>query len=132
MYRHEQGTESPLHKWMRIHLAEDDEDLVRILREVGFLRPGVPVDVKRMMKLFERSGDPVQTELFKFDGDYLRETLERMTASMTVGLSLAFPPDFIHAQRALGIGIGVLCQLEAEVPFRDEAVCWLTAEDSRG
>jgi predicted unusual protein kinase regulating ubiquinone biosynthesis (AarF/ABC1/UbiB family) len=125
MYRHEPGTPSPLGKWMRIHLVQDPEELVRVLHEVEFLRPGVQADGARLKALFERSGAAVRTETFRFDGAYLRDTLEGMTSSMPVGLSLAFPPDFVHAQRALGVGIGVLCQLGAEVPFRREALRWL-------
>ncbi|MGI5169675.1 ABC1 kinase family protein [Spirillospora sp. CA-253888] len=125
MYRHVPGTASPMEKWMRIHLAEDGDELVRVLRELEFLRPGVRADPDRLMALFEHSGAPVREELFRFDGAYLRRTLEQITASMPVGLSLAFPPDMVHAQRAIGVGIGVLCQLEAEVPFRDEALRWL-------
>ncbi|WP_329522273.1 ABC1 kinase family protein [Spirillospora sp. NBC_01491] len=125
MYRHPPGTESPLGKWMRIHLAQDPDELVRVLRELEFLRPGVRADGGRLLDLFDRSGAPARTEVFRFDGTYLRETLERMTSSLSVGLSLAFPPDFVHAQRALGVGIGVLCQLEADVPFQAEALRWL-------
>lgn len=51
-----------------------------------------------------------------------------MTVSMPVALSLAFPSECVHAQRALGVGIGVLCQPEAEVPFQGEALRRLTAE----
>ena len=51
---------------------------------------------------------------------------------MRVGLSLAFPPDYVHAQRALGVGIGVLCQLDTEVPFQREALRWLTARAGAG
>ncbi|MFA1549176.1 ABC1 kinase family protein [Actinomadura chokoriensis] len=129
MYRHEPDTPSPLHKWMLIHLAEDPDELVAVLRELGFLRPGVRPDGARLKALFEHSGKAVQTETFRFDGAYLRETVEGMTSSMSVGLSLAFPPDYVHAQRALGVGIGVLCQLEAEVPFQQEALNWLPLGD---
>ncbi|MFA1543841.1 ABC1 kinase family protein [Actinomadura monticuli] len=125
MYRHEPGTPSPLHKWMLIHLAEDPEELVAVLREMGFLRPGVRADGARLKALFEHSGTAVRDETFHFDGAYLRATVEGMTSSMQVGLSLAFPPDYVHAQRALGVGIGVLCQLDTEVPFQREALRWL-------
>ncbi|MFC9974653.1 hypothetical protein ACFVH6_27500 [Spirillospora sp. NPDC127200] len=111
---------------MRIHLVEDGDELVSVLRELEFLRPGVQADAEKLMRLFEHSGAPVRDGLFRFDGAYLRRTLEQMTASMPVGLSLAFPPDVVHAQRAIGVGVGVLCRLEAEMPFRDEeALRWL-------
>ncbi|WP_194293311.1 ABC1 kinase family protein [Actinomadura macrotermitis] len=126
MYRHTPGTPSPFEKWMHIHLAETPEELVRVLRELEFLRPGVRADGAELMELFEHSGAPARTETFRFDGPYLRDTLAGMTSSMSVALSLAFPPDFVHAQRAMGVGIGVLCQLEAEVPFQQEALRWLT------
>ncbi|GAA2289039.1 AarF/ABC1/UbiB kinase family protein [Actinomadura luteofluorescens] len=126
MYRHAPAAMSPLHQWMLIHLADDPDDLVSVLRELGFLRPGVRADGARLMALFERSGEAVRAETFQFDGAFLRAVLEGMSASMAVGLSLAFPPEYVAAQRALGVGIGVLCQLEAEVPFQQEAARWLT------
>ncbi|WP_232835661.1 ABC1 kinase family protein [Actinocorallia populi] len=128
VYRLTPGTESPLHKWMRIHLAETPDELLRTLRDVGFLRPGVRADAARLQELFAHSGLPAHSETFVFTPDHLRETVRRMTASMPVALSLAFPPDFVHAQRSLGVGIGVLCQLEAEVPFQAEALRRLTGE----
>lgn len=125
MYRHEPGALSPLHTWMLIHLAESPDELVAVLRDVGFLRPNVKADGERLTALFERSGAAVRTETFLFDGAFLRDTLEGLTASMPVGLSLAFPPEYVHAQRAFGVGIGVLCQLNAEVPFQGEALRWI-------
>lgn len=125
MYRHAPGAMSPLHKWMLIHLAEDPDELVAVLREIGFLRPGVQADGTRLRALFERSGAAVRSETFHFDGAFLRDALQGMTASLPVGLSLAFPPEYVQAQRALGVGIGVLCQLNAEVPFQGEALRWL-------
>jgi len=132
MYRHPPGTPSPMQRWMTVHLAAlcaaDGSELVAALREAGFLASGVHVDAGRLKALFTVSGAPAYTELFTFDGAYLRELLERMTESITLGLSLAFPPDFVDAQRALGTTIGVLCQLQARVPFRGEALRWFTPE----
>ncbi|MBO2459917.1 ABC1 kinase family protein [Actinomadura violacea] len=135
VYRHEPGTPTPLDRWMDVHLAALDDGtgtgMADALRRAGFLRPGVRADEARLRELFLRSGAPAFTETFRFDGAYLRDALEGITASMPVGLSMAFPPGAVHAQRALGVGIGVLCQLEAEVPFQAEALRWL-AEDRPG
>lgn len=125
VHRHQPGAEPPLQKWMRVHLAEDPEELLRILRELEFLSPDVRVDAERLKDLFDRTGAPAHADLFKFDAAYLRDTLGGLTDSMSVGLGLAFPPDLVQAQRAIGVAIAVLCRLEAEVPFRDEGIRWL-------
>ena len=127
VYRHRPGTPAPLERWMDVHLAALDPGagMAEALRGAGFLRPGVRVDEARLRELFLRSGAPAFTETFRFDGAYLRDALAGITASMPVGLSMAFPPGAVHAQRALGVGIGVLCRLEAEVPFQAEALRWL-------
>nr|BFE29622.1 AarF/ABC1/UbiB kinase family protein [Actinomadura rugatobispora] len=135
VYRHPPGTVTPLERWMNVHLAalDDGADLEEALREAGFLRPGVRADPVRLRELFLRSGAPAFAESFRFDAAYLRDALAGITASMPVGLSMAFPPGAVHAQRALGVGIGVLCRLEAEVPFQAEALRWLPAgEDLAG
>ncbi|WP_264159854.1 ABC1 kinase family protein [Actinomadura montaniterrae] len=133
VYRHEPGTPTPLERWTDVHLAALDPDagMADALRRAGFLRPDVRADEARLRELFLRSGAPAFTETFRFDGAYLRDALDGITASMPVGLSVAFPPGAVHAQRALGVGIGVLCQLEAEVPFQAEALHWL-ADDRPG
>ncbi|OLT37396.1 hypothetical protein BJF79_29435 [Actinomadura sp. CNU-125] len=130
VYRHAPGTATPLERWMNVHLAafDEDADLCAALRDAGFLPPGVRADPGRLRELFLRSGEPAVTETFRFDAAYLRDTLGGVTASLPVGLALAFPPGAVNAQRALRVGIGVLCRLEAEVPFRAEALRWLTPE----
>jgi hypothetical protein len=127
VYRHRSGEPTPLQRWMDVHLAALDTGtgMADALRRAGFLRPGVRADEERLRELFLRSGAPAFTETFRFDAEYLRDALKGITASMPVGLSMAFPPGAVHAQRALGVGIGVLCQLEVEVPFQAEALHWL-------
>ncbi|MFB4296234.1 ABC1 kinase family protein [Actinomadura sp. NTSP31] len=127
VHRHRPGTPTPLERWMDVHLTALDPGagMADALRRAGFLRPGVRADEARLRELFRRSGAPAFAETFRFDAAYLRDALKGVTASMPVGLGMAFPPGAVHAQRALGVGIAVLCQLEAQVPFQAEAVHWL-------
>lgn len=132
VHRHPPGTATPLERWTNVHLAafDPDADLRAVLRDAGFLRADVRADPDRLRELFRRSGAPAFAESFRFDAAYLRDALGGVTASPEVGLAMAFPPGAVHAQRALGVGIGVLCRLEADVPFRAEAFRWLPAPDA--
>ena len=103
-------------------LGDDPDEVLRRLREEGFVRPGVQVDVGKLVDYMSPFTVPARFERFRFTRDWLRSEFARLNdprnPEFGVALTLDLPAEHLFTHRVwLGM-VGVLCQLEAEVPVR--------------
>ncbi len=103
-------------------LGDDPDEVLRRLREEGFVRPGVEVDVAKLVDYMSPFTVPARAERFRFTRDWLRGEFARVNdprnPEFGVALKLDLPAEHLFTHRVwLGM-VGVLCQLEAEVPVR--------------
>ena len=110
-----------------LRIMHDDGDIgaaERELREQGFLREGVNVDGEALRAFLAPLAEPSKTETFKFSRAWLRGEAVRVTDPRTsnLGRRLNLPPSYVLIHRVSTEGIGVLCQLESEGPFRAEII----------
>lgn len=100
----------------------DAEALLEGLREEGFVRDKVKLDAEELMEYFAPLVEPAQVDRFRFSRAWMREQFERInnprSPSYTIAIKLNLPPSYLLIHRVWIGGIGVLSQLEAEVPFR--------------
>jgi predicted unusual protein kinase regulating ubiquinone biosynthesis (AarF/ABC1/UbiB family) len=113
-----------------LRLVHDGTDLRPVeqeLRQQGFLRPGVSVDMEALRAFLAPMAEPSRGERFKFSRDWLRGEATRMTdpRSANLGRRLNLPPSYLLIHRVSTAGTGVLCQLESEGPFRAEVLKWI-------
>src|SRR6202034_3633799 len=99
-----------------IREAEDE------LRAQGFVREGIEVDLDALYAFLAPLAEPSRVETFKFSREWLRGEAARVTdpRSANLGRRLNLPPSYVLIHRVSTEGIGVLCQLESEGPFRAE------------
>jgi hypothetical protein len=66
-------------------------------------------------------------ETFKFSREWMREEASRVTDGSAANIARKFnlPPSYVLIHRVSTAGIGVLCQLECEGPFRAEVIHWV-------
>jgi predicted unusual protein kinase regulating ubiquinone biosynthesis (AarF/ABC1/UbiB family) len=97
------------------------------LREHGFLRPDVRVDLHALRDFLAPLADPSRHESFKFSREWMRGEAARVTdlRGANVARQLNLPPSYILIHRVSTAGIGVLCQLEANGEFRSEVLRWM-------
>ncbi len=110
-----------------LRIMHDDGDIgaaERELREQGFLKEGVDVDGEALRAFLAPLAQPSKTETFKFSRAWLRGEAVRVTDPRTnnLGRRLNLPPSYVLIHRVSTEGIGVLCQLESEGPFRAEII----------
>ncbi len=110
-------------------LADDPDEVLRRLREERFLKPGVDVDVGKLVDYMGPFTVPARQESFRFTRDWLRTEFARVndprTPEFGVALKLDLPAEHLFTHRVwLGM-VGVLCQLEAEVPVAPVLRRWL-------
>jgi predicted unusual protein kinase regulating ubiquinone biosynthesis (AarF/ABC1/UbiB family) len=112
---------------MRIGTMLDMDLVEKALREEHFLRDGVEVDLEALHAFLEPIAEPLIEETFKFSRKWLREEAARVTDLRPSNVVRQFnlPPSYVLIHRVVAAGTGVLCQLEAEGPFRGEALRWV-------
>jgi predicted unusual protein kinase regulating ubiquinone biosynthesis (AarF/ABC1/UbiB family) len=105
----------------------DIEEVERELRADNFLRPGIAVDLDALRAFLAPLAEPSAVESFKFSREWMRAEAERVTDLSASGIARKFnlPPSYVLIHRVSTAGIGVLCQLECEGPFRAEVVRWV-------
>jgi predicted unusual protein kinase regulating ubiquinone biosynthesis (AarF/ABC1/UbiB family) len=114
-----------------LRLMHDDdgklEDVEDELRTHGFLKEGVSVDLEALHAFLAPLAEPSRVETFKFSREWLRGEASRVAdlRSSNVARRLNLPPSFVLIHRVSTAGIGVLCQLECEGPFRAEVLQWM-------
>jgi predicted unusual protein kinase regulating ubiquinone biosynthesis (AarF/ABC1/UbiB family) len=112
---------------MRIGTLLDIDQIMKALREEDFIREGVEVDPESLHAMIGPMAEPLIEDTFKFSREWLREEFARVTdlRPTNVVRQLNLPPSYVLIHRVVAAGTGVLCQLEAEGPFRGEALRWV-------
>ena len=113
-----------------LRLIHEDGDPARLedeFRSHGYLRDGVSIDLTALRAFLAPLAEPSRADSFRFSREWLRtETAQASTLRSTSVLRrLNLPPSYVFIHRVLAAGLGVLCQLECEVPFRAEVLRWL-------
>jgi predicted unusual protein kinase regulating ubiquinone biosynthesis (AarF/ABC1/UbiB family) len=105
----------------------DVEEVERELREHGFLRPGISVDLDALHAFLAPMAEPSKVDSFKFSREWLRGEATRVTDLRGSSITRKFnlPPSYVLIHRVSTAGIGVLCQLECEGEFRAEVLRWI-------
>jgi len=112
--------------WL-VHTEGDISIVEAELRQHGFLRPDVDVDLDALRSFLAPLADPSKQESFRFSREWMRGQAARVTdlRAAHVGRQLNLPPSYILIHRVSTAGIGVLCQLEANGEFRSEVLRWM-------
>ena len=113
-----------------LRLMHEDGDLAKLedeFRSHGYLRDGVSIDLAALRAFLVPLAEPSRTESFRFSREWLRaETMQASALrSSSVLRRLNLPPSYVLIHRVLAAGLGVLCQLECEAPFRAEVLRWM-------
>ncbi len=113
-----------------LRLMHEDGDPAKLedeLRSHGYLRDGVSVDLTALRAFLTPLAEPARAESFRFSREWLRTETTQASAlrSSSVLRQLNLPPSYVLIHRVLASGLGVLCQLECEAPFRAEVLKWM-------
>ncbi|WP_199487022.1 ABC1 kinase family protein [Actinomadura logoneensis] len=120
-----------LGRMVAIGTGGDPEEMVANAVEEGFLAPDADVDPEQFADLVVPHATPFTRETFQYTREWLRRETGRSLAMATdmrpgsLARQLRLPPQYLAVWRAMAGCGGVLCQLEAEGRFRDEALRWL-------
>ncbi len=118
----ERGLPEAMGRLLRVAGEADLDGLVEGLRAEGFIRDRVTVDPQLLYDYLAPFVEPTKVERFRFSREWMRTQFARIndprSPAYTVGIKLNLPPSYLLIHRTWLAGVGVLCQLECEAPFR--------------
>lgn len=104
--------------------SDDPHEVTRALRAAGLVSADRDIETRKLMDYLAPFSEPARHNRFHYTRDWLREQFGRINdprnPDFAVALQLTIPPEQLFTHRVwLGV-VGVLSQLEATVPVRDE------------
>ena len=122
------GLPHELGHMLRLAVEDRADELLELLRELGFVLPGVDMGPDEAMTYLGPLTDPVRTEKFHFTRAWIRGQAERLgdlrRPEFTTGRGLNLPPQYLLVHRVTLASVAVLCQLDAEIPLRSVFEQW--------
>jgi predicted unusual protein kinase regulating ubiquinone biosynthesis (AarF/ABC1/UbiB family) len=122
------GIPRPLGRMTRLALEGRSTELLDLLRNEEFVRPGTSVRSEDVLAYLAPFTEPLETPVFHFTRHWMRHQAARVgdfrSPDARTGRSLNLPPQYLLVYRVTSGTIGVLCQLDAEVPLRDIVLDW--------
>jgi predicted unusual protein kinase regulating ubiquinone biosynthesis (AarF/ABC1/UbiB family) len=107
---------------IRVAVYDDYRDVLQGLRDLGFVKPNITIDPDDLRAYLSPFVEPALPDTFAFSRSWMREQFQRLQdprqPGSTLALKLNLPPAYLLIHRVWLGSIGVLCQLEAEIPFR--------------
>ncbi len=118
----ERGLPEAMGRLLRVAAHDNEAELVEGLRREGFIKERITVDPAQVLAYLAPFVEPTRVERFRFSRDWMRTQFARINDPRdplyTVGMKLNLPPSYLLIHRTWLAGLGVLCQLECEAPFR--------------
>ena len=122
------GYPEPLGRLTRFAVNGDGDAVIRVMRQEGFIRPGIRLDAREVMNYLGPIVEPLRTDSFTFSRAWLRAEAARVgdprREEARVGRMFNLPPSYLLIHRVTLGSIAVLSQLGATAPFRQLAEQW--------
>jgi predicted unusual protein kinase regulating ubiquinone biosynthesis (AarF/ABC1/UbiB family) len=113
----------------RLALSGDGQAVLDGLRAEGFVPDGVDVDPQELLDYVVPLLDPIRETTFHFTRKWLRREGARVadprSSAAQFGRQLNLPPSYLLMHRVGAGSIGVLCQLDANIPYGEEVRRWM-------
>jgi predicted unusual protein kinase regulating ubiquinone biosynthesis (AarF/ABC1/UbiB family) len=113
----------------RLALAGDADAVLSGLQDEGFVKRDAKIDAAAVLGYIRPMLDPVAEPRFRFSRAWLRAEAGRLanpkSPAYAMSRQLNLPPSYMLTHRVTLGSIGVLCQLEAEAPYREIIERWL-------
>jgi predicted unusual protein kinase regulating ubiquinone biosynthesis (AarF/ABC1/UbiB family) len=113
----------------RLAMEGRAQEVLDGLRALGFVPEGLEVDGQAVLDYVVPLLEPIRVERFHFTRRWLRREAARVadprSPAAQLGRQLNLPPEYLLMHRVGAGMVGVLAQLDAEIPYRDEVERWL-------
>ncbi len=122
------GIPRPLGVMTRLAVEGKSQDLLELLQNEHFIRPGTTLEASHVLDYLAPFTDSLRTERFHFTRKWLQRQAGRLgdtrSQDFRTGRSLNLPPQYLLIHRVTAGATGILCQLDAEVSLRPIVERW--------
>jgi predicted unusual protein kinase regulating ubiquinone biosynthesis (AarF/ABC1/UbiB family) len=112
----------------RLALDGRSGELMTLLQEWGFIRPGTELDPDDVLSYLAPFTEPLVSDTFHFTRRWLQKLAGRVGDTrgrdFQTSRSLNLPPEYLMIHRVTAGSTGILCQLDAEIPARAIVERW--------
>ncbi|MET8153073.1 ABC1 kinase family protein [Actinoplanes sp. NPDC049668] len=123
------GHPEPIGRLVRLALGGDAEAVADGLRAEGFIKQTDDLDAAAVLSFLRPMIEPVAVDEFRFTRTWIRGEATRLSSPKSPAFQLSrklnLPPSYLLIHRVTLGSIGVLCQLEAQAPYRSILLKWL-------
>ncbi len=111
----------------RLALEGDAPAVLAGLRGEGFVRDKITIEPQTLLDYLVPLLEPIREPQFRFTRSWLRAETARLAdlRQATTGMKLNLPPSYMLIHRVVLGTMGVLCQLDAQAPYRAEIEAWV-------
>ncbi len=118
----ERALPAPMGRLLRRAVDNDYGAVLQGLRDEGFVKSGISLDVDVLRDYLAPFVEPAQVSEFQFTREWMRSQAARVNDPRGPGFATAvrinLPPSYLLIHRVWLGGLGVLAQLQARAPFR--------------
>ncbi|HET9658240.1 MAG TPA: AarF/ABC1/UbiB kinase family protein [Kineosporiaceae bacterium] len=123
------GMPPEIGRLLTLALADDAEGVVAGLREEGFIKASIQIDSEGLLTYLSPFLEPARHTTWKFSRTWMRQLFSHINdprrPQWAMGMKLNLPPEYALIHRTWLGGVGVLCQIEGEVPVLEVLAEWL-------
>jgi predicted unusual protein kinase regulating ubiquinone biosynthesis (AarF/ABC1/UbiB family) len=128
-----EGMPTEIGRLLTLALCEDADGVVAGLREEGFIKQSIQIDGAGLLAYLAPFLEPARHTTWQFSRAWMRSLFNHINdprrPQWSVGMKLNLPPEYLLIHRVWLGGIGVLCQIEGDVPVLEVLAEWLPEFD---
>jgi predicted unusual protein kinase regulating ubiquinone biosynthesis (AarF/ABC1/UbiB family) len=127
------GMPPAIGRLLTLALRNDADGVLAGLRDEGFVKASISIDGRGLLDYLAPFLEPARRTTWTFSRSWMRELFAHVNdprrPQWSIGLKLNMPPEYLLIHRVWLGGIGVLCQIEGEVPVLEVLAQWLPEFD---
>ncbi|MDQ1287972.1 MAG: hypothetical protein QG622_1537 [Actinomycetota bacterium] len=124
-----EGMPPEIGRLLTLALQNKTDDVADGLRAEGFIKSAIQLDGRDLLAYLSPFLEPARHTTWHFTRSWLRELFgyinDPRRSQWSLALKLNLPPEYLLIYRVWAGGIGVLCQIEGEVPALEVLAEWL-------
>ncbi|GAA5041281.1 ABC1 kinase family protein [Nocardia callitridis] len=114
---------------LALEVEDRYDELIKLMYDNGWVIPGRTVTDEEIANYLRPFTDPVKSDSFHFTRTWMQRVAGKASdisgPEMKTARALQLPAEFVMIFRVLGGSVGILAQLDAELPFMELVRTWM-------